>query len=129
MKGAHLRALDPIPKEAHDDPLGWSEKHIESLAPASVKELEWSLYFGSEEARRNTAKDLLAMKGITTKPKDAAPVQQAVILNLGLPLAPNGVPVLPFSNAQAAPSAPLDTATADAHTDTKAPATDPKGKQ
>jgi hypothetical protein len=99
--GQHLKALDPVPPEAAADPVGWADKHIESLAPASAKELEWALYFGSDQTRREVARDLLAMKGITTKPKETAAPIQAVVLNLGLPVAASGAPVLPFSNAPA----------------------------
>lgn len=101
MRGQHLKALEPIPEEAAADPVGWADKHIESLAPASAKELEWALYFGSDQTRREVARDLLAMKGITTKPKEQQAPVQAVILNLGLPVAASGAPVLPFSNAPA----------------------------
>lgn len=107
--GHHLNALKPIPKEAHDKPIEWAEKHIESLAPHAAKELEWALKFGSDHARREVARDLLAMKGITTKPKESGLPTQAVVLNLGLPAAPNGAPALPFSNAPRA----LDSATVD----------------
>lgn len=100
--------LDPIPlEEAAKDPVGWAEKHIESLAPEAAKEVEYALKFGSDERRYIAAKDALAMKGLTTKPKEAGTIQQAMVFQFSGPVSAQGAPIMPFSNA--APTLPVDT--------------------
>lgn len=122
----HLKALPPIPDEARSgDPVAWAEKHAESLAPDAIKEMEWALKFGSDTARYNAGKDLLAMKGLTTKPKEAGVIPQAMVfVNMG-PTAPSGAPILPFMNAAAA--LPLDTAKAPVTVDVTPAAPPTKG--
>lgn len=94
--------MKPVPPEASANPVEWAEKHIESLAPDAAKEIEWTLKFGSDERRYAAARDALAMKGLTTKPKEAANIQQAMVFNVTGPMTASGAPVMPFSNAPAA---------------------------
>lgn len=100
---AKHQALAPIPAEAAKDPVAWAEKHIESLAPISAKEMEWTVKFGSDAARYQAARDLLAMKGLTTKPKDNGAIPQAMVFVVGKDqtVTQAGVPVMPWSNAPA----------------------------
>lgn len=126
-QGAHLKALAPIPPEARTvDPVAWAEKHVESLAPDAAKELEWALKFGSDTARYTAAKDMLAMKGLTTKPKEQGTIQQAMVFNFVGPTSAAGAPLLPFMNA--APALPVDTA-AEPVTVEKAPTEKPKERK
>jgi hypothetical protein len=91
--------MEPIP-EGITDPVAWAEKHIESLAPTSAKEIEYALKFGSDRMRYTAAIDSLAMKGLTTKPKEASVIPQAMVFNFQGPTTAQGVPIMPFSNAQ-----------------------------
>lgn len=95
----HLRSLAPIPEDIKD-PVAWAEKHVEAQAPHAAKEMEWALKFGSDTARYVAARDLLAMKGLTTKPKDTTPIQQAMVVNFNGPVTPSGMPIMPFMNAE-----------------------------
>lgn len=95
-----MAALAPIPDEARQNPTDWAEKHIEQLAPQAAKEMEYALKFGSDTGRYIAARDILAIKGLTTKPKEQAQVPMAVTFNVGGgPTGPSGAPILPFSNA------------------------------
>lgn len=121
-EGAHLKSLAPIPAEAAAAPVEWAEKHAESLAPAAMKEMEWALKFGSDSSRYTAAKDLLAFKGLTTKPKEQAVIPQAMVFNFTGPVGASGAPVLPFMNApvlDAGPTAVIVDAEAPAKKDTK----------
>lgn len=90
--------MEPIP-EGISDPVAWAEKHIESLAPTFAKEIEYAAKFGSDQMRYNAARDGLAMKGLTTKPKQDGVIPQAMVFNFSGPTTPHGVPIMPFSNA------------------------------
>ncbi len=110
IRNGRRALMDPIPESAAQDPMGFAEKHIESLAPEAAKEIEYALKFGSDERRYTAAKDALAMKGLTTKPKEAAVIPQAMVFQFNGPVSPQGVPILPFSNAAPALPAEVDTA-------------------
>lgn len=102
----HHRSLAPIPEEAAKNPMDWAEKHIESMAPVAAKELEWALKFGSDTMRYNAAKDMLAMKGLTTKPKETGTIPQAMVfINVNGNM-PGGAPAMPFMNAAPVVAAP-----------------------
>jgi hypothetical protein len=55
------------------------------------------------------ARDALAMKGVTTKPKENQITQQAMVFNFSGPVSQSGAPILPFSNAAPTLPAKLDT--------------------
>lgn len=102
MHNARKRMVGEVPPEANADPTGWAEKHIESLAPSAAKEMEYALKFGSDTGRYIAARDILAIKGLTTKPKETSLPPMAVTFNVGGgPTGPSGAPILPFSNAAA----------------------------
>lgn len=100
------KMLPAVPTDVAN-PVEWADKHLESLAPEAAREVEWALKFGSDTARYVAARDVLATKGITTKPKDTGPTQQAMVFNFTGPVSPSGAPVLPFSNAQTVIAAPV----------------------
>lgn len=104
VRRERLGALDPVPASAYQDPVKWSEKHIESLLPDAVKEVEYTMKFGSDRARYEASRDILAMRGITTKPKNEAPIQQAMVFQWSGPISQQGAPIMPFSNATPAPT-------------------------
>jgi hypothetical protein len=99
-------ALAP-PQEALENPAKWSEEHLTSLMPRAVKRMEYTLMFGSDALAYQASKDILAIKGLTTKPQNQGLPPQAMVFNFGGPVTPSGVPVLPFSNATARLPAPL----------------------
>lgn len=128
VRSARLAMMDPVP-QGLADPVGWAEKHAEQLAPDAIKEVEYAMKFGSDERRYIAARDILAMKGLTTKPKEQANIQQAMVFNVTGPMTASGAPVMPFSNAApalapgvqtVAPAAqPVTTETSPAEKDTK----------
>lgn len=82
------------------DPVKVADDHLSTLAPDAAKEVEYAIKFGSDQMRYIASRDLLAMKGITTKPKEVQQAPTAVHFHLGnLPKTQAGVPILPFSNA------------------------------
>lgn len=113
MHNARKRMVGEVPPEANADPTGWAEKHIESLAPSAAKEMEYALKFGSDTGRYIAARDILAIKGLTTKPKETNLPPMAVTFNVNGPTAPSGAPILPFSNAAAKLPASQQTVTVD----------------
>lgn len=124
---ARLAILGDIPQEAYKDPVEWAEKHVEKQAPHAAKEMEWALKFGSDERRYTAARDLLAMKGLTTKPKETGAIQQAMVVNFNGPVTPSGMPILPFMNATPALPAPADGTKDAPKTATPDVAPDPEG--
>lgn len=83
----HLKALDPIPPEAYDNPVEWADKHLEKQIPQAAKEVEYALKFGDAKTRREIAKDILSFKGIAKKGDGATQVVPAIqlIMNGSLP--------------------------------------------
>lgn len=61
---SHLGALKPIPKEASEDPIGWAQRHLETLYPVAAKELEWQLSYGTASQRADAMKELLSAKNL-----------------------------------------------------------------
>lgn len=83
-----------------EDPVTAAENHVRTLAPGAVKELEYLAKFGSDNMRYLVNKDLLAIAGLSTKPKESYMPPVSMTFNVGnLPSTPAGVPILPFSNA------------------------------
>jgi hypothetical protein len=78
---SHLASLEPIPSDIKD-PIKWADDHIQTLAPQAAKELEWQLKFGSDQARREVARELLAMKGISSKREAGASVPAVINLTM-----------------------------------------------
>ncbi len=112
--GVRRAMVGAVPDEARADPIKWAEKHIDSIAPDAAKEGEFNLKFGSDKMRYEAARDVLAMKGMTTRPKDGPTVQQAMVFQFSGPVSASGAPIMPFSNAAplpaGTPSAPVDAA-------------------
>lgn len=82
------------------DPVKVADDHLSTLAPIAAKEVEYAMKFGSDTMRYVASRDLLAMKGITTKPKEGggAPVSMTFMVG-SMPVTAAGVPVMPYSNA------------------------------
>lgn len=80
--------LAPIPAEAYKDPIGWADKHVETLVPQSVKEVEYALKFGDNRTRLQIGLEILAMKGISSKTNAPPPVPPAVNLTINTGLLP-----------------------------------------
>lgn len=78
--GGHLRQLEPIPYDAHSNPVNWADKHMESLVPQSAKEIEYGLKFGDAKTRLNLALEIMAMKGISSKGPQVGQVVPAIQL-------------------------------------------------
>ena len=91
------------------DPVKVAEDHARTLAPGAVKELEYLSKFGSDQMRYLVNKDLLAMSGLTTKPKDNNGPPVTMNFHVGdLPVTKTGVPIMPFSNAAKKLAATVD---------------------
>lgn len=98
-----------------EDPVTKAEEHVRTLAPGAVKELEYLAKFGSDQMRYLVNKDLLAIAGLSTKPKDSYQAPVSMTFNVGsLPSTPAGVPILPFSNAAKKLAEPKTPVTIDA---------------
>lgn len=82
------------------DPVKVAQDHIATLAPAAAKEIEYAVKFGSDQMRYLASRDVMAMNGVTTKPKESggAPVSMTFMAG-SLPIGPTGIPIMPFSNA------------------------------
>lgn len=91
--------MEPIPDEAREKPSEWASSHIESLQPEAAKEIEYALKFGSDQLRYIAARDALAMKGLTTKPKEANLPANTMTFNFNGPVSSKGAPLLPFMSA------------------------------
>lgn len=90
VRGGHaerFRQLDAIPEEAAKDPVGYAERHMESLIPHAAKELEWQLKFGDAKTRKEISLEMLAFKGISNRGPNTGQVVPAIqlIMNGAIP--------------------------------------------
>lgn len=83
------QALHPLPEEPAPPPLtedhrGYVEKRLEQLAPLAVEELAFELKFGSTEARREAARDVLDRVGFgKNRQVDGGRNGPVLIVNIG----------------------------------------------